>query len=634
MRIQTKLQFFFISTSIILGLSILSVTYVSMVNHFEQLELNRLKSSVLHKSKTIDDFMFARVADFNVFSNNPLFSKSSNTISSQYLTRVVNQYPFYENLSFVDKNGIVLSSSNQKFIGINILQLEPDIEDEFNKTLNGGNNEVFISSLSEFSQKEIEEGATIDIELLSDVIDLNQNVIGVLVGFIKIQNLTELIFDRASKRFENEYTYLLDNKGTVLISDNQKIELLQAYPEFLKTDLQQKSESKNNGFFIYKSLKGIKTISGYASLSKYETEGIGNWLLVTTVPYTEIMKPVYQIVYKAFFIFLFIMLIFIALNFMFSRSLSKPIVMLEQAVYDFKINRKPINLKNSNKDEIGILSRSFNIMTNNIYSLYITEDKLTKEKEKKEKELFYAKSKITFQKKSLKKEKELSELKTKFASTASHEFRTPLSAINLTAGSIKKYWSKMEPNIIEKKLEKIEDQVLHMTNLLDDMLILGQADADKIRNNPLHLNLGDFISEIIEDVSISCEKSHEILLIDTEELKNSDIYIDKKVGRNIFINLLTNAIKFSPEADKITVELSSEKDNILFKVTDYGIGISKSELKNVFKAFVRGKNVDLIQGTGLGLTIVKNAITVIGGEIIVKSTVGKGTSFIVKIPKK
>ena len=233
----------------------------------------------------------------------------------------------------------------------------------------------------------------------------------------------------------------------------------------------------------------------------------------------------------------------------------------------------------------------------------------------------------------LKKEKELNELKSRFVSTASHEFRTPLSAINFAAGSMKKYWSKMEPIMIANKLDKIENQVLHMTKLLDDVLFVGQTEAGEMRNRPLNLNIEKFISEIIEELYESSRKSHEIELIDKEALISNDIYIDEKLGRNIFINLLSNAIKFSPESDKVVVELSSEKDYIIISVTDFGIGIPETELKSIFMPFIRGENVNLIQGTGLGLSIVKEAVDLIGGELLVNSTEGKETTFMVKIPK-
>ena len=234
----------------------------------------------------------------------------------------------------------------------------------------------------------------------------------------------------------------------------------------------------------------------------------------------------------------------------------------------------------------------------------------------------------------LKKQKEQNELKSRFISVTSHEFRTPLSAINFAAGSIKKYWTKMEPSMLEQKLRKIEDQVLHMKKLLDDVLAVNQAEVGKIVSNPEHINLGEFMHEIIGEVYNSFERSHKIVLIDTSELKNAAIFIDQKLGRNIFINIISNAVKFSPNAKKVIIELLSEKNYIVISVTDFGIGISKSELTHIFNPFTRGENVDLIRGTGLGLSIVKEAIDALGGEIIINSILGKGTSFILKIPRK
>jgi len=232
----------------------------------------------------------------------------------------------------------------------------------------------------------------------------------------------------------------------------------------------------------------------------------------------------------------------------------------------------------------------------------------------------------------LKKQKELNELKSKFVSTASHEFRTPLSAINFAAGSIKKYWTKMSPVMLEKKLNRIENQVDLMTELLDDILMIGQGEVDEIINTPVPINLGKFMTNIIEEVYHSYKGSHQIELIDLEELKNSTIFIDEKLGRNIFINLISNAVKFSPEAKKVIIELFYEKNQIVISVIDFGIGIPKTELDNIFNPFTRAENVALIQGNGLGLSIVKDAIHLLEGEIIVNSIIDKGTTFIVKIP--
>jgi PAS domain S-box-containing protein len=230
----------------------------------------------------------------------------------------------------------------------------------------------------------------------------------------------------------------------------------------------------------------------------------------------------------------------------------------------------------------------------------------------------------------LEEQKNLTELKSQFISSTSHEFRTPLAAINFAAGFLRKYWAKMEPIMVKQKLKRIEVQVLQMTKLLDDVLTIGKVEKTK-KNQPL--NLGDFICEIIDEVDDSFERSHEIVLIDILELKNSTIFIDKKLGRSIFINILNNAIKFSPNAKKIIIELSSEKSYTVVSVTDFGIGIPKAELKNIFNPFTRAENVYLINGTGLGLSIVKKTLNIIGGKVTVNSRIGHGTTFIIKIPK-
>jgi|TARA_B110000116_G_scaffold62252_1_gene53276 signal transduction histidine kinase len=115
----------------------------------------------------------------------------------------------------------------------------------------------------------------------------------------------------------------------------------------------------------------------------------------------------------------------------------------------------------------------------------------------------------------------------------------------------------------------------------------------------LHINFSNLIYEIIEKVYHSCKKSREIKLITTGKLKNFTIFIDEKLKQNIFINLFSSAIKFSLDAKRITIELSSEKKYTVISITDFGIGISKLELKIIFNPFTRGKSVDLIQGMGL-----------------------------------
>jgi signal transduction histidine kinase len=232
--------------------------------------------------------------------------------------------------------------------------------------------------------------------------------------------------------------------------------------------------------------------------------------------------------------------------------------------------------------------------------------------------------------KELENEKELNILKSAFVSMASHEFRTPLATISFAAGFLSKYWQKLDPAEIEQKLERIQDQVKHMTGLLEDVLILGKTESKQTKFNPLKFNFADFIKPILEQVGFSTNHKNQFVV--TDHSINSTIYIDEELGKNIFINLLTNASKFSDNKTDIQITICNTGSLAIIEVIDSGIGIDDNELDTIFTAFNRGSNVGTIQGTGLGLAIVKKAIERHKGEIKIESEIGKGTKVTVTLP--
>ncbi len=231
----------------------------------------------------------------------------------------------------------------------------------------------------------------------------------------------------------------------------------------------------------------------------------------------------------------------------------------------------------------------------------------------------------------LKKEKELSELKSKFVSMASHEFRTPLSAIKFAAGFVKKYYDKAEKIKILQKAEKIETQVNHMTKLLEDVLTIGKIDSGKIKYNPVKIDIIKELKTIIEDVTVATKNSHKINF--KYNKPEYTVISDIKILRNIFINLLSNAVKFSPNADEVIFNMYANEKYVKFEVQDKGIGINPEELKSIFNPFRRGRDVETIQGTGLGLAIVKESTELLKGNIKVESKQGEGTKFTVILPR-
>lgn len=234
-------------------------------------------------------------------------------------------------------------------------------------------------------------------------------------------------------------------------------------------------------------------------------------------------------------------------------------------------------------------------------------------------------------KKVLKKEKEAVELKNRFVSIASHEFRTPLSSIDYAATFIRQNAATIGKKKLNEKVAVIEKYVHHMSHLLEDVLNFSKTENGRIKIVPSVISLEDFIKGTVEEVVRSTRHSHHIC-VSTNKL--GCLLTDEKLMRNIIINLLTNAIKFSPGREEVSLNILDNDSSVTLEVRDNGLGIPDEETDLIFEPFTRGKGVDGIQGTGLGLSIVKKAVELLNGTIRVESEVGVGSVFTVTIPRQ
>ncbi|MCS6812910.1 MAG: CBS domain-containing protein [Cyanobacteria bacterium] len=233
--------------------------------------------------------------------------------------------------------------------------------------------------------------------------------------------------------------------------------------------------------------------------------------------------------------------------------------------------------------------------------------------------------------KALTKEKELNELKTRFITIASHEFRTPLTSILASAESIERYYTKWPMSKQITVLRRIQSAAKHMAVLLNDVLLVGKAEAGKLSCNLGILNVEDFCADLIDEVCPENQQTQRIKFTSCGDCTN--LLLDEKLLRHILTNLLSNALKYSPPDTVVQLTLSCNDSQVVFQVHDQGIGIPANDQKRLFESFHRGANVGNIPGTGLGLTIVKNAVKAHGGEITVSSQAGIGTTFTVLIPQ-
>ncbi len=231
----------------------------------------------------------------------------------------------------------------------------------------------------------------------------------------------------------------------------------------------------------------------------------------------------------------------------------------------------------------------------------------------------------------LAQEKELSDLKTHFVSTASHEFRTPLTAILATADTLSLYRNRMDESQIELRLQKIRQQVGYMKALMDDILQLSRIESRGMNFHPTDAVLDDLIQDIIEDFESNPDFAGRVRF---SHVQNSPVtgQIDSQMIRHIVSNLISNGLKYSQPPSPVDVDLRADDGNVVITVTDYGIGIPSSDLKHLFQPFFRATNVSEIPGTGLGLTIASEAVKAHGGSITVQSGMETGTTFVVKIP--
>jgi len=229
----------------------------------------------------------------------------------------------------------------------------------------------------------------------------------------------------------------------------------------------------------------------------------------------------------------------------------------------------------------------------------------------------------------LENEKSLNELKSRFVSTASHEFRTPLSTILSSVSLIQKYTSGEDQEKREKHILKIKNAVSGLTEILNDFLSLGKLEEGKMSAKLAQHDVFVLIREVVSDIN-SIVRSGQTITYNTGTF---EMMIDRQLLRNVMFNLLGNAIKFSPEGAVIDVQVSINDNEVVIAVKDQGIGISEVDMKNLFGRFFRGANAVAIPGTGLGLNIVTKYLELMQGTITCTSELNVGSTFYINLPK-
>ncbi|SHI53952.1 PAS domain-containing sensor histidine kinase [Algibacter luteus] len=235
-------------------------------------------------------------------------------------------------------------------------------------------------------------------------------------------------------------------------------------------------------------------------------------------------------------------------------------------------------------------------------------------------------------KKALKKEIELNELKTKFLSLVSHEFKTPLSGILTSTMLLAKYKLTEQQEKRDKHIKTITDKVHYLNNILNDFLSVEKLETGKVTYNFSEFKLSKVVNEVVYNSNMLLKEGQQINYPDNVD--DISLFQDEKIIELALSNLVHNAIKYSPENSTIDLKVNQKAGVISIIVKDEGMGIPAEDQKNIFNRYFRAGNALLTQGTGIGLNIVKSHLENLNGSIAFVSKEGKGSTFTLKVPSK
>ncbi len=230
----------------------------------------------------------------------------------------------------------------------------------------------------------------------------------------------------------------------------------------------------------------------------------------------------------------------------------------------------------------------------------------------------------------LEKERELRDLKNRFISMMSHDLKTPLAAIRLANSMLRNYGDRSSPEEKQESYDTIDQQVEHLTEMINDVMTISRQDFTGAELDRQIIDLETYCRDIIEELQLAYRMKRTLTFSGTD--RRIEALIDVSLMRRALTNLLTNAVKYSPDGAPVHMELAYADCQAIIKVIDHGIGIPAQDLPRMFEPFNRASNVGNIQGTGLGLAIAKQAVELHGGTIQLESVVGKGTTFIITLP--
>ena len=407
--------------------------------------------------------------------------------------------------------------------------------------------------------------------------------------------------------------------------------------------MQDSGESALASLFRAVSARTERQFAGYdgASASYYSVARLAGpeWFFLTTMPRKQLQRQAFQSaqwVLWSGLVSLTLVLGFLATTL--RRQIAQPLAELTRATKQMSMGDVSARAAVGRDDELGALAGSFNEMAARVASRDAELRQLNQDLEQRvvlrTSELSEANRSLDEAREEalrlLARERELSELKTSFVSLVSHEFRTPLEIIMSSVDNLGRYHDRLPPEKRQQLLHTIHKAVRRMADMMEEVLVLGRLENDRMTFKPAALEIRSFCRRLCDEIESATGKCCPIHL----QMNGAPEHAsgDESLLRHIFTNLLSNAVKYSSPNQSVDFVMEPEGEKAICRVTDHGCGIPEADQKRLFQAFHRGSNVRQIPGTGLGLLIVQRCVALHGGEIHFASVEGEGTTFTVALP--
>ncbi|HEY9632723.1 MAG TPA: sensor histidine kinase [Coleofasciculaceae cyanobacterium] len=576
-------------------------------------------------TELLDRSMFERYREIQIVTtletirnpNTPLSEKRS------LIEKLQSTYPDYAWIGLTDFQGYVIASTNRILEGKDVSS-RPWFKGAQAAPYVGDVHEAIL--LAKLLPNPTTEPLRF-VDVAAPVTDSQgklQGVLGVHLSWVWAKKVQDSLLQPVQKRSQVE-VLILDQDGTVLLGppklQSRKLALVSI----------QATRTQGTGYQVENWSDGNAYLTGFA-----RTKGLGDypglgWMVLVRQPTAIAFAPAKQLQQQVFLWGLMLGVLFASLGWLIIERITRPLMAIAAVADRIRLGDTQVKIPvQTGNDEVASLSQSLNKLVNTLMlqeqALLVTNEQLRCELlERQQAQAAEAEAHIA-----LEKERELSELKSRFISMASHEFRTPLATILSSSELLENYYYKWTVEKKQQYFTRIKAAIQRMVQLLDDVLLIGKAEAGKMTFNPAPLNLRQFCNELVEEVQTSSGSQHKIDTV--VQGKDKPACMDEKLLRHILYNLLSNAIKYSPAGTTIHFELNFLLKEVVFQIQDQGIGIPIDDQKHLFETFHRAKNVGTIPGTGLGLAIVKKSVDLHGGRIAVESVMDIGTTFTITLP--